>query len=78
MESWLSEIIEKASREAKEIAMTTAEKLIKEGEIRGELRGKLEGKLEDARKMLAKGADLEFICDITGLSEEDLRKAGVI
>lgn len=66
------------SREAKEIAMTTAEKLIKEGEIRGELRGKLEGKLEDARKMLAKGADLEFIFDITGLSEEDLKKAGVI
>ncbi|MCC6276142.1 MAG: hypothetical protein IT569_09815 [Leptospiraceae bacterium] len=48
------------------------------GEQKGELRGKLEGKLEDARKMLAKGADLEFIFDITGLSEEDLKKAGVI
>lgn len=53
---------------AKEVVMTTAEKLIKQGR----LEGKLEGKLENARRMVEKGYPVEDICDITGLSREEI------
>lgn len=57
-----------------ELAMTTAEKLIQEGK----LEGKLEGKIEDARKMFAKGIDLNTVLEITDLTEKDLRDNGLI
>ncbi|EMK25335.1 Rpn family recombination-promoting nuclease/putative transposase [Leptospira kirschneri] len=53
-----------------ELAMTTAEKLIQEG--------KIEGKIEDARKMFAKGIDLNTVLEITDLTEKDLRDNGLI
>jgi predicted transposase/invertase (TIGR01784 family) len=54
------------SEAAKETIMTTAEKLIKEGEQKA--------KIEDARKMLAKGYPIDDICEITGLSREEVEK----
>ncbi|EJP18321.1 hypothetical protein LEP1GSC080_0089 [Leptospira interrogans str. FPW2026] len=54
--------------------MTTAEKLIQEGK----LEGKIEGKIEDARKMFAKGIDLNTVLEITDLTEKDLRDNGLI
>ncbi len=48
-----------------------------EGKIKGKTEGILEGRLKDARKMHQKGFSLEEIIDITELSEEDLKKAGI-
>lgn len=53
-----------------------------EAELKGELKGKLEGKLEGenekankvARAALLKGADVEFVAEITGLSQEIILK----
>ena len=39
----------------------------------GIARGKQEGKKETARNMLAKGSSEEFVRDVTGLSEEEIR-----
>ncbi len=50
---------------------------IREGEIKGKTEGKIEGKLETARKMRQKGFSLVEIIDITELSQEDLKKAGI-
>ena len=66
--------------------MTTAEKLRRQGLERGILQGKQAGKqegleegekkakLEDARRMIAKGYPLEDICEITGLSRDEVEK----
>jgi hypothetical protein len=59
---------------AKEAIMTTAEKLRKQGRQQGKQAGKLEGKLEDARRMLEKGYPFEDICEITGLSRDEVEK----
>ena len=62
---------------AKEAIMTTAERLMKQGEKRGLERGLEQAKREDASRMLDKGYPIEDICDITGLSPyevEELRK----
>jgi len=40
------------------------------GKMKGKLKGKLEGKLETARAALLKGADVEFVAEITGLPME--------
>jgi predicted transposase/invertase (TIGR01784 family) len=44
-----------------------------EGLREGELKGKLEGKLEAALLMLTKNTPIEFIQEITGLSEEEIK-----
>jgi predicted transposase/invertase (TIGR01784 family) len=59
------------------ILMTTAERLREEGELRGVLKGKIEGKIEAAMKMKDKGIDIDTILEITGLSLDDLKKAGI-
>ncbi len=46
-------------------------------EQKGIEKGKLEGKIEDARKMRNKGISLDDIIEITGLSAETLKGAGV-
>ncbi|MDI7238055.1 Rpn family recombination-promoting nuclease/putative transposase, partial [Leptospira santarosai] len=58
------------NRDYEDLAMTTAERLRQEGEIKG--------KIEIARKMLLDGASLEYILKITGLTEQDLKDCGVI
>lgn len=45
-----------------------------EGLAEGEAEGIIKGKLEDARKMLAKQMPEELITEITGISQEELRK----
>ena len=44
------------------------------GEIKGRAEGKTEGFIEVAKKMLAEGADLNFISRITNLSLEEINK----
>ena len=48
-----------------------------EGEARGlaegEARGRAEGKRETAKNMLVKGFDKNTICEITGLSQKEIR-----
>ncbi|ULG94573.1 Rpn family recombination-promoting nuclease/putative transposase (plasmid) [Leptospira interrogans] len=58
------------NREYEDLAMTTAEKLKKEGEIKG--------KIETARNMLLNGASLEFVLKVTGFTEQELKDHGVI
>nr|WP_269744807.1 Rpn family recombination-promoting nuclease/putative transposase [Leptospira noguchii] len=60
----------KISRDYEDLAMTTAEKLRKEG--------KFEGKIEDARKMFKEGFELDVVLRITGLTEQELKDYGVI
>ena len=50
--------------------MTTAERL--------EQKGLEPGKLEDARNLLENGVSLEIILESTGLTEEQLRQAGIV
>ena len=59
---------------AKEVIMTTGEKLMKQGFEQGIEQGIKQAKLEDARKMLDKGYRMEDIYDITGLSKEEVEK----
>ena len=59
---------------AKEVIMTTAEKLRKQGKQEGLEEGEKKAKLEDARKMVAKGYPIEDVCEITGLSLDELEK----
>ena len=58
------------------IAMSTAEKLIKKGKqegIREGIRkGKQEGIKETARKMIREGFKIETICKVTGLSQKEV------
>ena len=53
------------------------EKGIEQGLEKGKLEGKIEAKLETARNLKVEGFDLAFIQKITGLSEEQLREAGI-
>uniref|UniRef100_UPI000B281E71 Rpn family recombination-promoting nuclease/putative transposase n=1 Tax=Leptospira interrogans TaxID=173 RepID=UPI000B281E71 len=66
------------NREYEDLAMTTAEKLRKEGEIKGELKGIIKGKIEDARIMFKEGFELDVVLRITGLTEQELKDYGVI
>jgi predicted transposase/invertase (TIGR01784 family) len=54
--------VEYLPHDAEEVFMTAAEQL------------KKEAKLEDARKMLIKGYPIKDICDITGLTLDEVRK----
>nr|WP_235595279.1 Rpn family recombination-promoting nuclease/putative transposase [Leptospira noguchii] len=66
------------NREYEDLAMTTAEKLRKEGEIKGEIKGKIKGKIEDAKIMFKEGFELNVVLRITGLTEQELKDHGVI
>ena len=59
---------------AEETVMTTAERLRKEGRKEGWERGQKEARLEDARRMLKKGYPTEDICEITGLSRDEVEQ----
>jgi predicted transposase/invertase (TIGR01784 family) len=66
------------SRQLEAMVMTTTEKLIEKGEKRGIEKGKLEGKVDDARRFLELNVPLDTVLKATGLSAEDLRRAGII
>ena len=57
--------------------MTLLEKLEEKGELRGMEKGKIEGKLETARNLKAEGIDIAIIRKTTGLTEEQLKEAGI-
>ena len=44
---------------------------------KGKNEGKREGKLEVAKKLLAKGFQIEEIIELTGLTKEDLLKENI-
>ncbi|MDI7219925.1 Rpn family recombination-promoting nuclease/putative transposase [Leptospira santarosai] len=58
------------NRDYEDLAMTTAERLRQEGEIKG--------KIETASNMLKEGFELDVVLRITGLTEQDLKDYGVI
>ena len=64
--------------EAKEKAMTTAERLINRGREEGIQQGISTGvkknRLETAQKMLEEGLNVSLIARVTGLSEEEVRE----
>ena len=64
------------------IAMTTVQKLIQEGLEQGLEQGVEQGmkqaRLEDARNFLKNGVPLEVVIKSIGLSEEELRKEGIL
>ncbi len=68
--------------EEKEESNMIVEELMKRGEIKGIEKGKnegiLEGRIKAARKMRLKGFSIEDIIDITELSEEVLKNAGIV
>ncbi len=73
--------IERIQKEAQRIGEELGRKAgLKEGEKKGvekgikkgEKKGRKEEKIEMAKKMKAKGTDVEFISEITGLSREEL------
>ena len=74
--------VEVLPTEAKEKAMTTAERLIEKGREEGLQKGKevgistgvKEAKREAARKMMKEGLDVSLIVRVTGLTEEELRE----
>ncbi|WP_032920515.1 Rpn family recombination-promoting nuclease/putative transposase, partial [Leptospira santarosai] len=67
--------------EYKELIVTTAQRLISEGIEKGIEQGIGQGiekeKFGVARKMLAKGIDLETVLEITGLTEKTLQEHGI-
>ena len=56
---------------------TIADLIRKEAREEGIIEGKLEGKLESARNMLLEGISLDKVMKITGLTLEELKKAGL-
>ncbi|EMO88047.1 hypothetical protein LEP1GSC024_0390 [Leptospira noguchii str. 2001034031] len=64
----------KINKDYEDLIMTTAEKLIKKGEIKGEIKGLI----KTARNMLLDGASLEYVLKITGLTEQELKNHGLL
>jgi predicted transposase/invertase (TIGR01784 family) len=58
--------------------LTAYERAVERGKIEGKLEGKLEKAIETARQMLEEGFHLEQILRITGLSQEELEKNGLV
>lgn len=67
-------ITQELNKEKGDKAMTTAERLHKEGMEEGVERGIERGKIETARELKQKGMDNAFIQDVTKLSKEQIEK----
>ena len=68
------EYMRATGQEVEIIMISTYEQILKEGELKGELKGSLNA----ARNALRIGLSLEKALEISGLSLEDLRDAGLI
>lgn len=80
------ELLESTLPEGEKEMSTFAQEWLKEGEVKGYAKGihagKLEGKLEGeheaklavAKNMLSKAVDINFIKEVTGLSDQDIAK----
>ena len=54
------------------------QKAREEGKLEGKLEGSLEGRLETAKNLIENGVSLEIVTKSTGLTQEQLREAGII
>ncbi|MEA5427397.1 Rpn family recombination-promoting nuclease/putative transposase [Arcicella lustrica] len=61
-------------RDLKNSLDTAREEGETEGILKGKLEGKIEGKIEVAQNMLAMGMPMETIIQVTGLSEEEIKR----
>ena len=46
---------------------------LEQGKVEGKVEGKIESKMDIAQNMLAKGADIDFIASVTGLSNQEIK-----
>ncbi|MCX7820888.1 MAG: hypothetical protein N2258_04355, partial [Brevinematales bacterium] len=67
-------VLGRIETKGEEVAMSTAEVLIKKGIEQGLNRGSYETKIQTAKKMLWKGFDVDLISDVTGLSIEEIEE----
>ena len=67
---WMDQQIREEREEAER--KREREEGIEIGEKKGREEGKKEGIIQTAKAMIAKGIDIETVCEITGLSPEDL------
>ena len=69
----LEKLQKNAEPKTKETIMNAAQRLIQQGVQQGVQQGMQQGmqarNLEIAKQMLSKGMDMQFICEMTGLSE---------
>ncbi len=72
-EQYLAELREKYILDQKAIESAGYDKGLKAGIEQGIEQGSKQTNLEIAKKMIAKNIDLKTICEITGLSMEDLK-----
>ncbi len=70
----LYEVVKTISLERSEEIMTIAEQLIKEGMEKGMEKGRQEGIEKTTEAALRKGADIDFVAYITGLSMKRLQE----
>ena len=66
------------SKECEHMVVRAVERMEQEAEKRGRLEGGLEGKLEDAKNLLENGVSLDIVIKSTGLTQEQMREAGII
>ena len=65
----LEKLQKNAEPKTKETIMNAAQRLIQQGVQQGMQQGMQARNLEIAKQMLSKGMDMQFICEMTGLSE---------
>jgi predicted transposase/invertase (TIGR01784 family) len=53
--------------------ITTAQRLLAEGEIKGEKKGEKKGLFKVAKRMFKKGLDIKLITEVTGLPKKELK-----
>ena len=78
----LEKLLEESKIDGGDIMITLADRLRKEGEKRGEKRGEERGekrgeergKRETARKLIARGVDINVIADATGFPRQEIEK----
>ncbi|MGC8765896.1 MAG: Rpn family recombination-promoting nuclease/putative transposase, partial [Brevinematia bacterium] len=67
-------ILKSVEKEGEEVAMSTAEVLIKKGIEQGLSKGEYKKAIETAKRMLERGFEIRLISDVTGLSIEEVEK----
>lgn len=70
----LERLLEESKINGGDIMPTLADRLRQEGEERGEKRGEKRGKLETARKLIARGVDINVIAEATGFPRQEIEK----
>ena len=76
MEAAIREVEKESRRKIQDVKKESLQKGEKKGIKKGEALEETKGMSKMARQMLAKGLEIKLICDMTGLSEEELSKLG--